>query len=55
MRPGLTAPGNVAAAPHSEALRRLMLLVAAAAPKAAAFIAAVPNVRPALDVGPGTS
>ena len=37
-----TAPDN-AAAPHSEALRRAVLLVAAAAPKTVEFIAAVPG------------
>ena len=39
-----TAPDN-ATAPHSEALRRAVLLVAAAAPKTVEFIAAVPGVR----------
>jgi hypothetical protein len=44
----VAAPG-CAAAPHSEALRRLMLLVSAAAPKVAKFIAAVPSVRATLE------
>lgn len=38
------APDN-AAAPHSEALRRAVLLVAAAAPETVDFIAAVPGLR----------
>lgn len=45
------APG-MAEAPHAEALRRLMLLAAAAAPEAAAYISAVPNVRRILDASP---
>ena len=39
-----TAPDN-AAAPHSEALRRAVLLVAAAAPEIVEFVVAVPGVR----------
>ena len=39
-----TAPDN-ATAPHSEALRRAVLLVAAAAPETVDFIAAVPGLR----------
>jgi hypothetical protein len=39
-----TAPDN-AVAPHSEALRRAVLLVASAAPKTGEFLASVPGVR----------